>query len=283
MRITMLFVMLLATASSHVFAGEPGPMPERKPKPTIAKKPTRSLPQLPARQQDKEPVNEVTEFLPEVATHVRLSSTDVNRVVCSSEIHDVVFSKEKGVDVIVNGRNAFVKFLVKKEPDGKEVYSKTPTELFVVCGEDVYTLITQPARIPSQTIRLSSGVGQRIEENLELMRSLPFEKKVLSMIKSMYMGDIPDSFLVKSVDEPALTISGLDVRLKRIIEVEGEGLRGKEYSVTLKEKDAAKLLEKDFLHLSITKKPLGITLDRLRLDSQDDTARLFIIERSVEE
>lgn len=103
------------------------------------------------------------------------------------------------------------------------------------------------------------------------------------MIKSMYMGDIPDSFLVKSVDEPALTISGLDVRLKRIIEVEGEGLRGKEYSVTLKEKDAAKLLEKDFLHPAITKKPLGITLDKLWLDSQGDTARLFIVERSVEE
>lgn len=284
MRASLLFVMFLAITSSPVFAGEPGPMPEKKPKPSVTREPTRPLPPPPTqRVNDKEPINEVTEILPEIATHVRLSSTDVNRVVCPSEIHDVVFSKEKGVDVKVNGRNAFVKFLVKKEPGGKEEYSNTPTELFVVCGGDVYTLIAQPARIPSRTIRLSSGSEKRIEENIELMGSLPFEKKVLSVMKSMYTGDIPDSFLVKSVDEPVLTTNGLDVRLKRVIEVEGEGLRGKEFSVKLNEKDTAKLTEKDFLHPAITKKPLGITLDKLRLDSPGDTARLFIVERSVEE
>ncbi|MGK7346036.1 MAG: type-F conjugative transfer system secretin TraK [Candidatus Nitrospinota bacterium M3_3B_026] len=258
-------------------------MPEKEPNPSVARIPTRTLPPPSTQQANDEPVNEVTEVLPEIATHVRLSSTDVNRVVCPSEIHDVVFSKEKGVDVKVNGRNAFVKFLVKKEPDGKEVYSKTPTELFVVCGGDVYTLITQPACIPSRTIRLSSGSEKRIEENLELMGSLPFEKKVLDLIKSMYTDDIPDSFLVKSVDEPVFTANSLDVRLKRIIEVEGEGLRGKEFLITLEGKDAAKLSEKDFLHPAITKKPLGITLDKLRLGSHGDTARLLIVERSMEE
>lgn len=283
MRLILLSLIIVCSVVSPAFAGEPGPMPEKEPKPSAIRKPTRPLPPPFIQQHDKESANEVTEVLPEIATHVRLSSTDVNRIVCPSDIHDVVFSKEKGVDVKVNGRNAFVKFLVKKEPDGKEIHSKTPTELFVVCGGDVYTLITQPARIPSQTVRLSSGSEKRIEENLELMGSLPFEKKVLDIIRSMYTGDIPDSFLVRSVDEPVLTTNGLDVRLKRIVEVEGEGLRGKEFSVTLKEKDATKLSEKDFLHPAITKKPLGITLDKLRLDSPDDTARLFIVERSVEE
>jgi len=280
-RITLLLVMTMAVAASSAFAGEPGPMPERKS--MVTGKQKRHFPTPPKQQPGNEPINEVTEVLPEIATHVRLSSTDVNRIVCPSDIHDVVFSKEKGVEVKVNGRNAFVKFLVKKEPGGKEKYSKTPTELFVVCGGDVYTLITQPARIPSRTIRLSSGSGKRIKENLELMTSLPFEKKILSVIKSMYTGDIPDSFLVRSVDGPVVDINGLAVRLKRIVEVEGAGLRGREFSVTLKERDTLKLSEKDFLSPAITTKPLGITLDKLRLDNADDTARLFIVERSVEE
>jgi hypothetical protein len=93
---------------------------------------------------------------PEVSTAVTLSNSDINRITCREEIKDVVFSREKGLSVKTVGKDAFVKFLITRK-DEKEVYSSTPSELFVVCGENVYNLIALPKRVPSQTVRLSPG------------------------------------------------------------------------------------------------------------------------------
>jgi len=289
------FLYVLAITSmlaSPSFAGEPGPSEtlERprshisKPfnKPSTKSKKIPSLPQLKNGQ-----LNEITEVLPEVATHVRLSSTDVNRIVCPSEIKDVVYSKEKGVEVKISGRNAFVKFLVKKSSIGKTEHSSTPTEFFIVCGGDVYTLIATPVRIPSRTVRLSTGAGKRIKENIALFKSLPFEKKVLTIIEKMYTGDIPESFMVKTVNRPVLSMldkmEGLEISLIRTVDVEGEGLRGKEFSISIKKGHSLNLSEKDFLLVGLTEGALGISLNKLRLENASDKARLFIVERAVEE
>ena len=53
---------------------------------------------------------------------MRLSNSDINRVICPVDIKDVIYSEEKGLTVNLSGKNAFVKFLVVKK-DGKEMYS----------------------------------------------------------------------------------------------------------------------------------------------------------------
>ena len=50
--------------------------------------------------------------LPEISQTVELSNTDVNRFICTDNIQDVVYSKEKGVVVKYSGKNAFVKFQI---------------------------------------------------------------------------------------------------------------------------------------------------------------------------
>jgi len=55
--------------------------------------------------------------LPEVTTQTEMSSSDINRIVCQTDIKDVIFSKEKGVSVKISGRDAFVKFLITKKED----------------------------------------------------------------------------------------------------------------------------------------------------------------------
>ncbi len=215
---------------------------------------------------------------PEVATPVYLSSSDINRIVCPSYIKDVIYSKEKGLTVKIEGQNAFVKFLVTKEGD-KDEYSTTPTELYVLCGKETYNLIALPKRIPSRTITLSGG-DRKASKNTSFFDGMPFEKKILSIIKSVYTEDIPDSFTVRDEDRPFDLYKGLKLTLVRTVRVEGEGLRVKEF--TAQDAKNMELSEKDFLKTEITFSPVAIAIDKLRL-SPGETARVLIVERVMAE
>ena len=215
---------------------------------------------------------------PEVATPVYLSSSDINRIVCPSYIKDVIYSKEKGLTVKIEGQNAFVKFLVTKEGD-KDNYSTTPTELYVLCGKETYNLIALPKRIPSRTVTLSGG-DRKTGENASLFDGMPFEKKILSIIKSVYTENIPDSFTVRNEDRPFNPYKGLNLTLVRTVRVEGEGLRVKEF--TARAAQTMELSEKDFLKTEITTDPVAIVIDKLRL-TPGETARIFIVERVTAE
>ena len=217
--------------------------------------------------------------IPEVGTQVSLSSSDANRIVCSREIKDVIFSAEKGVAVKVVGRNAFVKFRITRK-DEREIYSSTPTELFVVCGENVYNLIAIPKRIPSQTVRLSPG-ADKIRQNAALYGSLPFEKKLLAVIKSVYIGEIPEGFSVSNLNVKLPLFKELDLTLVRSFRVEGEGLLIKEFSISSKKAgEEVKIREKDFLNERIAAKPVGMALDRHTL-KPGEGARLIVVEQAL--
>lgn len=219
--------------------------------------------------------------LPEVTTQVDMSSSDINRIVCHVDIKDVIFSKEKGLSVKIAGRDAFVKFLITKKED-KEIYSNTPSELFVICGTDVYSLIAIPRRIPSQTIRLSSGRLEKIKKNISLMEGLPFEKKVTDLIKSVYKEDIPESFSISPSNRKIEIFKDITLTLKRAVAIEGEGLQLKEYNVEIKNDsphDSLQIMEKDFLRTELTERPVAIAIDKLNL-KKGDSGRLFIVEQT---
>jgi len=86
---------------------------------------------------------------PERIQWVRISATDVNRIVCSSgKITDVFYSAEKGVKVETAGHEAYLKLQVKILPDGKVEYSSIPTEVYIVCGGNTYGFIGRPYASP---------------------------------------------------------------------------------------------------------------------------------------
>ena len=203
------------------------------------------------------PADSLAVVPPEVATPVYLSSSDINRIVCPSYIKDVIYSKEKGLTVKIEGQNAFVKFLVTKEGD-KDNYSTTPTELYVLCGKETYNLIALPKRIPSRTVTLSGG-DRKANENTSLFDGMPFEKKILSIIKDVYTENIPDSFTVRDEDRPFNLYKGLRLTLIRTVRVEGEGLRVKEF--TARATQSMELSEKDFLKTEITTDPVAIAAE----------------------
>lgn len=214
---------------------------------------------------------------PEVAAMVELSSSDINRLVCPADIKDVVYSKEKGIVVRIAGRNAFLKFSIKKEGQ-KEVYSTTPTDLYVVCGEKVFNLIAVPKRIPSKTVMLS-GQDDKTKKNIALFSGMPFEKKVLSIIRSVYTENIPESFTVRGGEKPYDFYKGLRLTLRRTVSVEGEGVILKEFVAEALED--IELEEKDFLRSELISNPVAVSIDRLKL-SKGETARIIMAERVSE-
>jgi conjugal transfer pilus assembly protein TraK len=119
---------------------------------------------------------------PEVPTIVELSNHDINRIVCSGQMTDLIFSKEKGLTGHFSGNNAFIKFKIEASGD-EYIYADTPSELFVVCNSAVYTLIVAPMDISSVTVRLSSPKGDTFKKNIAHYKNLPLEKQALQIIR----------------------------------------------------------------------------------------------------
>ncbi|NVN92101.1 MAG: type-F conjugative transfer system secretin TraK [Desulfuromonadales bacterium] len=276
MRKSILSMLSILLLSAHLAYGE-NPVQPASSKTTPSASPIHQAEKTPSGPFPAELQQQIV--MPEVSTQVSLSSSDANRIVCSQEIKDVIFSSEKGVSVKAVGRNAFVKFRITRKDD-REIYSTTPTELFVVCGESVYNLIAIPKRIPAQTVRLSPGT-EKIRHNAAIYGSLPFEKKILAVIKAVYTGEIPEGFSARFVNRKLQLFKDLDLTLARIFRVEGEGLSIKEFSVSSRKVgEELKIREKDFLVEAVAVKPVGLALDRHTLKA-GETARLIVVEQVV--
>ncbi len=222
-----------------------------------------------------------TVVLPEATTSVRLSSSDMNRISCPADIREALTSTEKGLTIKITGKDAFVKFKVTKKGD-KFAYSTTPTELYVVCGDETFSMVIFPQRVPSQTIRLSSGKDRKIKENLSLYAGLPFEKKVLKAIRDVYTENIPDSYSVSRKEKRFNSYREILLTLKRTVNIEGEGLRIKEYEASPRgETTQFKMNEKMFLRTEIAENPVAISLERHILHT-GETSRVFVVEQRAE-
>lgn len=231
--------------------------------------------------------NTSVKVLPEVTTQINLSARDINRITCSGNrpVKDVVFSSEKGVTPKIAGNNAFIKFLVEQDTATGELrFSTTPTEMYVICGAEgtIYSMIAIPQDIPSQTVQLATSVD-KITQNLSLFKGLSFEKKVLTIVKQAYRAEYPESYTIKPMNETVESLIGvgLQARLVRQIEIEGEGLRVKEYHLSLApsfEAAEIKVLEKYFLLPEMTQNPVAMAMDTQFIRKTGKT-RLIILEQ----
>lgn len=236
-----------------------------------------------------DPLSSVSAY-PDIANVIDLSSSDVNVLVCPTDIRDgdegVTFSQEKHVRIKVKGRYAFVKFQVRESSAGdgseKMSYAAAPAEILVLCEDSMYKIIATPRRIPSTTVYLSQGSAQKFKKNLSLYGDMPFKKKIVSILKSVYREDIPDSFKVTNIDKPIVLFKDLDLKLRRTIRIDGEGLRVKEYVASLKHGiEKLALDEKQFLRSELTSNPAFIAVDPLS-PVAGDTVRIFIFEHTKE-
>jgi conjugal transfer pilus assembly protein TraK len=217
----------------------------------------------------------------EIPTQVRLSNSDINRVICPVDIKDAIYSEEKGLAVNLSGKNAYLKFLVVKK-DGKHMYSTTPSEVYFVCEDAVYTMIAMPARIPAQTIQLASGKAGTAKKNIELYKEFPFEKKVVTIVKRVYLNDVPDSFTKTVVNKRVDVFKDLEVTLRSLYAIEGEGLRVKEFEVRIPLTSTVQSIsykENDFLRTDVSLHPVAVSAESMTL-RKGETSRVIVVERN---
>ncbi len=229
---------------------------------------------------------------PDITTPIRLSNTDVNRIVCvNGNMEDAIYSKEKGLKVAREGKNAFVKYLIQVSPAGNEKLVQKATEIHLVCNSDVYTIVATPEPGPPQTIYLAASAKNRAEKNISLMGAMPVEQKVLTLIQAAYKDDMPESFSVtrqtarvkadrnqQSTEEDKQLWEEVDISLSRSVRVDGVGLALKEYSVIARKN--VDLHESDFLRREFGQDIAGVTIDPPRL-KEKERGRLFIVERVI--
>jgi len=229
------------------------------------------------------PVLADVDVTPEVIAKVKMSVTDVNRVVCSGKVSDVVYSKEKGLIVKVSNGNIYIKFpVVSNGDDEGSVYGMTPSELYVTCDDVVYTIIAEPGRMPPVVVRLRDG-RSKIHSARDVFKGLALEEEMAKFIMFAYTDDIPESFDVITVVDPKdgegsriEMLPSLKAKLKRIINASGEGLTLKEFY--LYPEFNMEVKETDFLSLST--KPAAVALSS-SVFKKGGVYKLFIVDYST--
>jgi conjugal transfer pilus assembly protein TraK len=214
--------------------------------------------------------------LPETTVLLNVSHANINRIVCPAPIQDTVFDETKGVSVKHIGRDVFVKFLTANLSDA------VPVELFLVCDGDVYSLVLNPIEMALQTVHLSSGNKKRIVENRELFAGLAYEEKLSQIILGVLTDQVPEGFTVAIHKAPVTIFRDIKLELTRIITIDGEGLRVKEYLAELIGESPVTISESDFITAELSAEPIAVSIDMPHLTTTSRIAKILIIERRAE-
>ncbi len=140
---------------------------------------------------------------------INVSKTQTNRIILPEIIRSKITSKEKGLEVTANEKEAFVKFspiisTIKivsadnknaKIKNQKTVYENTePVELYLLTKNKTYEFILNPKNITKQTIiikdsSLNTKELRKISKNYEM--SIPFKKQINSLMHSVFNNNTP--------------------------------------------------------------------------------------------
>jgi conjugal transfer pilus assembly protein TraK len=217
--------------------------------------------------------------LPDVPTMVQLSNHDINRVVCSGQISDLIFSKDNGLIGRFSGDSAYITFSATDE-NGKRIYAKQASQMYVVCDGATYSLIAEPVAKEPITVRLAVPESKSISRNIDLFKNMPMEKRALKLIKQGYAGIYPDSYKVTDDKPERIALcSELTVIPKVTVGVEGVGLRLKIFQVTAKQSE--NLTEKTFLSSKISDSILAVAVENHNLKASERT-RVFVVEQKAQ-
>jgi conjugal transfer pilus assembly protein TraK len=214
---------------------------------------------------------------PEVPTMVEFSNKEINRIVCSGPISDLIFSKEKGLTGHFTGNNAYIKFSIE-EVNGKRSYAGEPSELYVVCDGATYSLVANPSDRDAATVRLAPPKSDGVNKNISLFKNMPIEKQALKLIKEGYVGTYPSSYKVTENKPTGISLCPfLEVVPKESVDVDGVGLRLRIFQITLLNEEQV-VDEKIFLSGRISDSILAVAVEDHKLKSGDKT-RLFVVEK----
>ena len=201
--------------------------------------------------------------------YVEVSKKDINRIVCPVKISGVVYSKEKLIQVQVEGKNAYVKFLPVQVGE-KLVYKDHPRELYVECGGKVFSLILIPKDIHAKTIVLK--VPLKDVKRASKFEAGEYYKVLTKLISYAYRETPPPGYEVKEVNKHYKSFKEGELRILKVYE-------GVSFSV-LELEFVAK--ERVYLNPAVFvpyfKKPVAVSVVKPSLEKGERT-RVFVVVR----
>lgn len=221
---------------------------------------------------------------PDAPTPVELSNVEPNRIICPTGQHvsQIVYADSKPLSVTYQQTEAFMQFkqAVVADEIGNELERHQYTEktdLYAICGDDVYHLIAHPKNIRGQTVRLGDPSLQNIRATLSQFREMDLVDRAQHLVERAYTENLPSSWQIwNESKQPLDQFTQIQAHHRRTIEAPGTGLQLLEYVIISKHN--VELVERDFLHPPFTHHPFFISLMKHQLQKGEQT-RLFIVER----
>lgn len=152
---------------------------------------------------------------PSDAITINVSNRSVNRLVLPSQILDVSYSKEKGINIKVVDNQAFIKYQPmlkqkvrvtgknKEEPVGppETIYDKAESsEIYFITQAKTYSIVLNPVDIEAETIVINDFAASK-EEILKYESDDPFVATMAKISKSIFTNGVPQGYKSKKVNK----------------------------------------------------------------------------------
>lgn len=204
--------------------------------------------------------------------YAKISLKYISKLHCSAPISNLIYSKEKEIEIKAAGNDAYIKILPKKIIDGngeKLEYDNSPRELYLECGGSTFSLILNPENVPPQTLILKSPIADAKKAS-EYEKSNPYEDTILSLVKNCYTESIPDGYDAEFVGEPAKEFEELSMSLVK--RYKGSKYWVEEYLINAKKE--INIYESMFI--PYLKNSLAISIVKMSL-VPNETTRMIVV------
>ncbi len=224
-------------------------------------------------------------LFPEQAQTIAISSKDRNRFVCTTgNMEAVRYSDEKYIlPPEIDGNEAFIKLEFEVSSAGEVNYSELPTEFFIKCGGETYTIIAHPSQgLSAKTFYLVSPSAQAAAEREQselAFQALSIDDAVARIVELTMKDETPKSWTTLALETKKSPIDGV------FVEQTGNWyIKGIEARVSLYRAYAAKdveVTEWDFLTPDFVVNPVGISVRSHQIASGQYTP-VVIVEKMRE-
>lgn len=209
--------------------------------------------------------------------YVGVSLKGLIRIVCPESFTSKKFSAEKEMEVTLEGKNAYVKFLPTEvtRPDGELAlsYSTMPRDLYLECGGRVFSMVLLPREeMQTTTVVLKVPLAD-LEKARQFEKGNEYEETLERLIRAAYREEAPDGYQPVKGSNEAMKFEELDLTLQ-------QQYKGSEYVISVYLIKTKRNIEEisDAVFIPYLKKPLAITVVKPRL-LENETTRMIVITR----
>ncbi len=141
---------------------------------------------------------------------IRISSDSVNRIVFPLPLVDKIYSKEKNLNIQINGYEAYIKVVpIKKTKlvdnnavESKIEYSTQPAEVYFITNDNkTYSIVFVPDKIDTRTIYIKDNLVKKKDVSRIEKFNSDYAKNIIEIFKLSINNNITNNYEEKIVNQ----------------------------------------------------------------------------------